>query len=84
MLTKPPLSAGRPTGSIVRPINGVLSNDCALKEFLAILGSLTENTAKATGYSPPDIAEWAGTTLIKWAEQDRAEMRELTRPRTVA
>jgi hypothetical protein len=43
--------------------------------FVEMVGELVELEADALGRLPADLAEWLGVILIRWAEQDRAEMR---------
>jgi len=80
MLTPPPVNPGKPQGAAVAPRHSIIDNHILTDQLLATLGHMIEVASLGSGYMTPDLAEWCGTALIRWAEQDRNEMlRHLTR-----
>jgi len=77
MITPPPVNAGTPhtAGESRHPVHPmrVLTG-----QFLVAIGNLIDVAAMGIGCVQSDVAEWLGTTLIRWAEQDRAEMKRRT------
>jgi hypothetical protein len=79
MLTPPPVNAGAPRPAAA-PIRSIMNNHLLVGQVLTTIGTLMDIAQIATGCTTADLAEWTGTTLIRWAEQDRAEVRRhLTR-----
>jgi hypothetical protein len=75
MLTPPPVNAGSPRSGI-EPIRSVQARRVLTLHLLTTVGGLIDVAEGALGSTTADVAEWLGTTLIRWAEQDRAEVRE--------
>jgi hypothetical protein len=74
MLTPPPVNAGSPRPG-AEPIRSIMNNRLLVDQVLTMIGTLMDMAQISTGCTTADLAEWTGTTLIRWAEQDRVEMR---------
>lgn len=74
MLTSPPYRPGLPP-AYGRHVGSFIDSLIREGRFVGMVGELVEMEADALGRLPADLAEWLGVILIRWAEQDRAEMR---------
>lgn len=75
MLTDRPTISNLPPVVFHRPLS-IIARRAEFCRLLDILGNVVGAAATSTGRLPCDVAEWAGTALIAWAERDRAAMRE--------
>lgn len=74
MLTEPPVNAGTPRKG-KDPVRSVLHDRLLHEQTLVAIGAMIDVASNGSGASTADLAEWLGTTLIRWAEQDRVKMR---------
>ena len=78
MLTPPPTFSGViPRVSTTAPPGTVIGNRMLAVQLLAAFGDLIEVASLGSGCSAADLAEWAGTLLIRWSERDRAAMHKI-------
>jgi hypothetical protein len=75
MMTPPPVNAGSPH-LLGEPTRSFQTNQVLTGQLLVAIGAMLDVASLGSGYMPHHLAEWLGTTLIRWAEQDRAELRE--------
>jgi hypothetical protein len=76
MLTPPPVNAGAPRAPAIERRRSIMNNGILLHQTLVNAGALVEIASLGSGYTTADLAQWLGTTLIRWAEQDRAATAE--------
>jgi len=73
MLTKTPVNAGTPLGCSSASIQ---NNRVLLQQLLVALGGMLDVASLGSEFSTAELAHWAGATLVRWGEQERAAMGE--------